>query len=239
MAALKDALAYRARQMTLAEIIQHESEMAERLILPAADPLTSDELALIDLFQTWCVQRKVRALPVRPEILANFIKELAHRGEEYVQSMTKAIGRCHTMLPSLSDPTASRAVHFVLDQIIAPVDPPRSWTKDEKLEFASLPRKTQATVARREREREAGLRRSQNALAEELKKIQTQTQTSTKETTMATVKGKFSQDDDLNLKQVRIKDNAKGRDISKAVEGNTDSVTETLGPVSSGNWNKK
>jgi hypothetical protein len=229
--------------MTLAEIIQHESEMAERLALPNPEPLTADELALIDLWQTWCTQRKVRVPPARPEVVATYVKELQHRGPEFVLSTVQAIGRLHTSLPSLADPCASRAVQFVLDQIIAPVDPPRSWTKDEKLEFASLPRKTQATVARREREREAGLRRSQNALAEELKKLQTQT--STKETTTMAKKqgwksgeGSYSKSDDLNLRRVPdpsqpMSHQKKGTDKSRIVENNVDQTGENLGPVKS------
>ena len=69
----------------------------------------------------------------------------------------------HMKLPSLSDPTVSRAVHFVLDQIIK-TEPPRSWSKEDKLLFMSLPAQIRAVIARREQERESGLRRKQNEL---------------------------------------------------------------------------
>ena len=54
-------------------------------------------------------------------------------------------------------------------QEVSPIDPPRSWTKDEKERFATLPRETQEYLATREQERDAATRRSQNEAAEKLK----------------------------------------------------------------------
>jgi hypothetical protein len=50
-----------------------------------------------------------------------------------------------------------------------PIAPPRSWTKDARAHWQTLPRETQAYVAAREQERERELRRSQNEAAERLK----------------------------------------------------------------------
>src|SRR5437588_12045861 len=50
-----------------------------------------------------------------------------------------------------------------------PLEPPRSWTKDEKERFKSLPRETQEYLANREQERDREIRRSQNEAAEKLK----------------------------------------------------------------------
>ena len=52
---------------------------------------------------------------------------------------------------------------------LPPIEPPRSWTKDEKEEFATYPREAQEKIARREQERDAATRRSQNEAAEKLK----------------------------------------------------------------------
>ena len=49
------------------------------------------------------------------------------------------------------------------------IDPPRSWTKEEKEEFRTYPREAQEKIARREQERDAAIRRSQNEAAEKLK----------------------------------------------------------------------
>jgi len=50
-----------------------------------------------------------------------------------------------------------------------PIEPPRSWTKEEKAEFATYPREAQEKIARREQDREAALRRGQNETADKLK----------------------------------------------------------------------
>ena len=51
----------------------------------------------------------------------------------------------------------------------SPIEPPRSWTKEEKETFKSYPRDLQETLSRREQERETNLRRGQNELAEQRK----------------------------------------------------------------------
>ncbi len=50
-----------------------------------------------------------------------------------------------------------------------PIEPPRSWTKDEQEEFKSYPREAQEKIARREQDRERTLRQSQNEAAEQRK----------------------------------------------------------------------
>jgi hypothetical protein len=52
------------------------------------------------------------------------------------------------------------------------IEPPRSWTKEQKDEFSGLPRHVQEIVAQREQEREATLRRSQNEAAEQRKALE-------------------------------------------------------------------
>lgn len=52
---------------------------------------------------------------------------------------------------------------------IQPIDPPASWSADEKEAFQALPHDKQAIIALRERERTAELRRSQNDIAEQKK----------------------------------------------------------------------
>jgi len=54
-------------------------------------------------------------------------------------------------------------------QQLPPIEPPRSWTKEEKAEFATYPREAQEKIARREQERERAIRQSQNEAAEKLK----------------------------------------------------------------------
>src|SRR5690348_248723 len=42
---------------------------------------------------------------------------------------------------------------------LPPIEPPRSWTKEEKEEFRTYPREAQEKIARREQDRETALRR--------------------------------------------------------------------------------
>jgi hypothetical protein len=67
----------------------------------------------------------------------------------------------------------THAVANVLSVVIK-AEPPRSWPAREKLLFTALPGPLREIIARREKERETGLRRQQNKLAEEIKKLQPQ-----------------------------------------------------------------
>lgn len=57
------------------------------------------------------------------------------------------------------------------DNELPSIDPPRSWTKEARERFQSLPRETQEYIAEREQERDREVRRSQNEAAEERKAI--------------------------------------------------------------------
>src|SRR3984893_1406905 len=65
-----------------------------------------------------------------------------------------------------AEPTESQAEPA---EQLPPIEPPRSWTKDEKERFTTLPRETQAYLAEREQERDREIRRTQNEAAEKLK----------------------------------------------------------------------
>jgi len=54
---------------------------------------------------------------------------------------------------------------------LPPIEPPRSWTKEEKERFKSYPRELQAYLLEREQERDRELRRSQNEAADQRKAI--------------------------------------------------------------------
>jgi hypothetical protein len=58
-----------------------------------------------------------------------------------------------------------------------PIEPPRSWTKEDKELFTSLPRATQERIAERERSRESDFLRRQNEAADKLKGLAAREQT--------------------------------------------------------------
>jgi len=59
---------------------------------------------------------------------------------------------------------------------LPPIEPPRSWSNEEKERFASLPRETQEYLTQRETERDTALRRGQNETAEQRKAIEAERQ---------------------------------------------------------------
>jgi hypothetical protein len=58
------------------------------------------------------------------------------------------------------------------EQDLPPIEPPRSWTTEEKERFKSLPRDLQAYLSEREQERDRDVRRRQNEAADERKAAQ-------------------------------------------------------------------
>ncbi len=59
---------------------------------------------------------------------------------------------------------------------LPPIEAPRSWTKEQKAQFASFPREAQEVIAAREQDRETHLRRGQNELAEQRKAMEAERQ---------------------------------------------------------------
>jgi hypothetical protein len=78
--------------------------------------------------------------------------------------MLEAITALHDY-HNLSNPCATRVVNLALEQIVHP-EIPRSWTKDERAEWAKLPPPVRDAIARRENDRDRAVRRAQSELAE-------------------------------------------------------------------------
>ena len=73
-------------------------------------------------------------------------------------------------------PAETTETQDAAEESLPPVEPPRSWTKEQKDRWASLPRDTQEYVSAREQERERELRRGQNEAAEKLKVLEAERQ---------------------------------------------------------------
>lgn len=69
------------------------------------------------------------------------------------------------------DPGESETQEAEPEDNLPPIEPPRSWTKDEKDTFKSWPREAQESIARVTSTREADFRRSQNDAADKLKAL--------------------------------------------------------------------
>ena len=79
---------------------------------------------------------------------------------------------------SPDEPAAAVEAEAQPDQAeeLPPIEPPRSWSNEEKERFASLPRETQEYLTQRETERDTALRRGQNETAEQRKAIEAERQ---------------------------------------------------------------
>ena len=69
-----------------------------------------------------------------------------------------------------ADPAAESRPEAGTD--LPPIEPPRSWTKEDKDLFTSLPRATQERIAERERSREGDFNRRQQEAAEKSKALE-------------------------------------------------------------------
>jgi hypothetical protein len=125
-------------------------------------------------FDRWCVLRNEDPLPASPNAVARFIADVAPHGIEKVWPLVAAISRAHYVI-GLADPTGGGPVSAALNAI-ARIDPPRSWPKEQKFRFTSLPYDLQVYVAGHEARREKEIRRAQSETAkvrQELAAIQT------------------------------------------------------------------
>jgi hypothetical protein len=127
----------------------------------------------LDVFLHWCDLKGVRPIPISPAAIAGFVVESQVLGIDKIAATVSAISQAYASR-GLADPTAGGPVAAALNRI-APIDPPRSWPKEEKQRFASLPHDLQKYVAYHEERREKEIRRAQNEAAvarNELKKLQ-------------------------------------------------------------------
>jgi hypothetical protein len=106
----------------------------------------------------WCETQRVRALPAKPFSVAAFVQwQLDQRvPRQVIVETLSAIENLH-YAASVGNPVSAPVVAATLGTT---VDPPRSWKKEDKEFFATLPLHAQQIVALREQERETHLRRN-------------------------------------------------------------------------------
>lgn len=126
-------------------------------------------------FVAWCKQNGLSHYPARPATVAAYVLDLSRCGlpVSSIVERLESVARSHDA--THGNPVATEIVGLALEKIRKPADiqPPRSWRKDEMINFYLLPTWTQAVIARRESEREADLRRRHNEFAEQRRKLET------------------------------------------------------------------
>ena len=121
-------------------------------------------------FVEYCNSHNVRHLPARPATVASFLLDDRQLSHDRMLEILTVITRAHDQ-HGLSNPTATAIVRAVIETVMED-KPPRSFSKDEKEIFASLPADLRFALSRLERRRELDFHRQherQVNLTKELK----------------------------------------------------------------------
>jgi hypothetical protein len=143
----------------------------DRLIAQAlgfSSPTLSDEQReLYGRAIRYCEALGLSASPMSPAAVASILKATP---QESILQMAAAIAAGHDE-QDLANPVATYAVRQILEQRLQ-TEPPRSWSKEDRVIWASLDPMMRMIITRREQERDAALRRAQNKFAEQVKQAQ-------------------------------------------------------------------
>ena len=158
---------------------------------------------------------------------------------ERIAAEARAIELLHDHY-GLANPIQTRAGRWALAQVLPSVEAPRSWTKEQKAQFAEFPRAAQEVIAAREKDRETTLRRGQNEIAEMKKRLMADAEKSAEpkeENDMAKQGyekgiGPYSKNDVVMTRKPATFD--PGKDISRKVDTNADQDAGFSGKLTSG-----
>ena len=114
-------------------------------------------------FEKWCTINGQHPLPTSPNVLAAFIADHGGLDTPTLYAEVTAIDEAHEML-GYCPPGRSTIATAAFNQL-HPVDPPRSWSVDDRHLFALLPWGVQTILVRREAERDRALNRLQSETA--------------------------------------------------------------------------
>jgi hypothetical protein len=159
------------------DVFQQLAQLNEQQIhssLAIAPPRpTEEQLSQWRGFELHCQRRgvKVRTFPASPALVADFLNTLP---DDALEPACDAIQLIHDSVGA-SNPVATLAVRTILERRLRPVFP-RSWDKNDRLVFAGASPELRNVILRRENERDTALRRAQNQLAQERKKLPTTTE---------------------------------------------------------------
>ena len=131
--------------------------------------LDANENALAQCFPPPPRLSEEAKIPARPASVAAFIcwQQDQRVPRQVIVEVLSAISALH-VAAAVGDPVPAPIVSSTLGSSI---DPPRSWKKEDKAFFATLPLYAQEIIATREQDREVHLRRCQNELAELKKRL--------------------------------------------------------------------
>ena len=104
------------------------------------------------MFEDWCNLLGRRPLPAPPTLVAQYVAETGPLGIEEVWKAVQEVSLAHCAA-GFADPTLGGAVAAAINEI-SKIEPPRSWPKEMKGRFATLPYDLQLYVSDRVKEQE-------------------------------------------------------------------------------------
>jgi hypothetical protein len=129
--------------------------------IPQPPEPTDEQRALFRNYELYCQRVGVsRSFPATPALAAAWLQTL---DDAHLEAAVAALVAIHDQL-GLSNPCATLACRTVLERRLR-TECPRSWDKEARQLFASLPPEVRAILTARENARDAALRRKQNELA--------------------------------------------------------------------------
>ena len=123
----------------------------------------------MDVYLHWCAGKNLRAIPAPPDMIATFVLQNQALGIAKVAASVAAISKAY-LARGLADPTAGGAVAAAL-HTLAPIDPPRSWPKEYKARFISLPYDLQRYLDGHEKQRDKEVKRAHSEAADARKQL--------------------------------------------------------------------
>jgi len=136
------------------------------LRIPPQPTVTDEQAIRFEHFRGWCAQRGIRDFPSSPVAIASFLAEAA---DGDVIPYCESVGAVQDAL-GLASPIQTHAVRTVLARLPCP-DFPRSWNGEDRAAFLAVDPITRKILLRREQERDTALRRAQNVLSDERKRL--------------------------------------------------------------------
>ncbi len=143
----------------------YNEQIRASLAIPKVEP-TPEQLSIWGNFEQHAARRGVRAFPSAPALVADYLGSLP---DEALEAVCAALVAIHDSVGA-SNPVATLSVRTILERRLRPIFP-RSWNKEDLAVFAVLPIEVRNIIAKREDQRDAALRRAQNQLASERKKL--------------------------------------------------------------------
>jgi hypothetical protein len=137
---------------------------------PVMQALHNQRLQEASAWGRWAILHKLRPLPASPADVARFIRDAEPLA--LIDEIFKWVGEISAshLENGYADPTAGGQATAAMNAI-SKLEPPRSWRRDMKERFFSLPWDVQDYLTQRENQRDREVRKAQNEAGDARQKL--------------------------------------------------------------------